>query len=96
MYQKVSIKDLLNKPAKFQYLEVDIHGMSTVEAKKSLEKALVNISSIVKELRVVHGYNTGDSLKTMVTKELKSKKIKNKMPDMFNSGATILFLKQEK
>lgn len=94
LHRKLDLKELSNTTnIKHSLIEVDIHGYSAVEAKRLLERVLVNCTKDVKELRVVHGFNDGTTLRNMVFNDLKSKKIRNKSQDFFNKGTTIIFLK---
>ena len=73
--------------------EIDLHGMSVLEAKKTLEKLLASLPNDVKELRVIHGYSTGNELKKMVQDKtvLRSKRIMARKYTN-NQGETILLL----
>jgi DNA-nicking Smr family endonuclease len=73
--------------------EIDLHGMSVLEAKKTLEKLLASLPSSVKELRVIHGYSSGNDLKKMVQDRtmLRSKRIMARKYTK-NPGETILLL----
>jgi DNA-nicking Smr family endonuclease len=73
--------------------EIDLHGMSVVEAKKVLEKLLASLPSNVKELRVIHGYFGGKELKNLVQSRngLRSKRIMARKYTK-NPGETILLL----
>lgn len=73
-------------------LEADIHGMTSVEAKKSLEKLLSSINdNTIKEVLVIHGYHNGSFLKDMVRK-FKHHKIKQRIISL-NNGETTFILK---
>lgn len=71
--------------------EVDIHGLSYTEAKFTLERIIAKADTKTKEIVVIHGYKQGNSLKNMVRKSLKNKKIKQKIIGL-NQGETILIL----
>lgn len=70
--------------------EIDIHGLSCLEAKVKLER-FISKENNIKEIVVIHGYRQGNSLQNMVRKSLKSKKIKQKIIGL-NQGETILIL----
>lgn len=72
-------------------LEVDIHGMRVLEAKKQLELLLGRCGPDVHEIVVVHGYRGGNALQNMVRNELRSPKIKQKILSL-NQGETTLIL----
>jgi DNA-nicking Smr family endonuclease len=69
---------------------VDIHGMTTTEAKKLLEQ-IISSAPLKSEITVIHGYHGGQALQNMVRKGLKHKRIKQKILSM-NFGETILIL----
>lgn len=73
--------------------EIDLHGLSVLEAKKTLEKLIASLPDNVKELRVIHGYSSGSDLKKMVQDRtmLRSKRIMARKYTK-NPGETILLL----
>lgn len=73
--------------------EVDIHGMTELDALKYLERFLANLDPSVREVRVIHGYHSGSSLQEMVRNKnkLRSKKIYRRKITR-NQGETILEL----
>ena len=73
-------------------VEVDIHGMTTEQARRELEQFLSRISGNVTELVVIHGYNGGQALLKMVRTKLKHPRIGSKLLTL-NSGQTRLILK---
>ncbi len=73
-----------------QKVEINLHGMKYVEAKKYLEKFLSTANGAVKEVHVIHGYST-TILKDMVRCDLVHKRIKSKTSSI-NPGVTILHI----
>ncbi len=73
--------------------EIDIHGMVESDAIKVLEKFIVSCDENIKEILVIHGYRSGDVLKSMVRSsfKLRSKRIRRRKLTM-NQGETILEL----
>jgi len=73
--------------------EIDIHGMTELDAQKTLEKFIAGCSKEVTEIVVIHGYHSGDALKNMVrnSNKLRSKRIRRRKMTM-NQGETILEL----
>ena len=67
---------------------VDIHGMREREAKFRLESLIENGSA-----DIIHGFNGGTVLQSLVRSGLESKRIKEIRPGD-NSGQTIIILKQ--
>lgn len=78
-------------------VEVDIHGMTSDEARRELEKFLTRASGQVTEVVVIHGYNGGKVLMNMVRNQLKHPRIASKLLTL-NAGQTRILLKpkQEK
>ena len=69
---------------------IDIHGMTTADAKKRLEQ-IISSAKPKSEITVIHGYHAGQALQNMVRKQLKHKRIKQKILSM-NFGETILII----
>lgn len=73
-------------------IEVNIHGMTSREAKRALEQLLSRAGKDVTEIKVIHGYNSGQVLRNMVRKELKHPRISAKLISL-NPGETRILLK---
>lgn len=73
--------------------EIDIHGLTKLEAKKMIEKIIASADKDVKEIVIIHGYHSGDALKNMVrdVNIIRSKRIKRRKLTM-NQGQTIIEL----
>ncbi len=69
---------------------IDIHGMTTIEAKIKLEQ-IIKTAPKNSEIIVIHGYHGGQALQNMVRKGLKHKRIKQRILSM-NFGETILVI----
>ena len=50
-------------------IDIDLHGMYRDEAIKAIDKALKSADSGTYQIRLVHGYNHGTSLKNMIIDE---------------------------
>lgn len=74
-------------------VEVDLHGLTVEDAKRRLEHLLSNLGPEVEEVRVIHGYNTGQALRDMVRLRLKHPRIASKLVSL-NPGETRLILKK--
>ena len=74
-------------------IDLDLHGMTVNEAKKVIEKTIAALDNKTKELRLIHGYHSGDALKEFVRSPngIRSKRLKRKKYTM-NQGETILEL----
>ena len=70
-------------------VEVDIHGMTVIEAKRELEKLLNTCDNSIKEIDVIHGYTGGQALLNLVRKGLTHKRIVSRMLSL-NQGVTTL------
>ena len=75
-------------------VDVDLHGLFRDEAVKVIDKALKNADDSTYQIRLVHGYNRGTSLKNMIIDEYKyhPKVLRIKPGD--NLGVTILVLRE--
>ena len=75
-------------------ITIDLHGMFRDEAIKTIDKALKNADFSTYQIKLVHGYNRGTSLKTMISEEYRyhPKVIRIKPGD--NLGTTILVLRE--
>lgn len=69
---------------------IDIHGLTTIEAKKHLEQ-IISTAPARSETTVIHGYHGGQTLQNLVRKQLKHRRIKQKVLGL-NSGETLLIL----
>lgn len=76
---------------KDQVIEVDVHGMGVYDAKHYLERFIITIDRNIKEIVVIHGYRSGDALLNMVRRDLKSRKIKQRIISL-NPGITSLII----
>ena len=74
---------------------VDIQGMREREAKFRLESLIDGGSAQITKLVVIHGFNNGQTLKTLVREGLEAERIKKIMPGE-NSGQTIILIKSKK
>ena len=72
------------------FKQIDIHGMTTADAKKMLERTIA-VAPANCEITIVHGFHGGQALQNMVRKGLKHKRIKQKILSL-NQGETILVI----
>ena len=73
-------------------VEIDLHGLTTADAKYRLEHFLSHAAPDVEEVRVIHGCNRGQALRDMVRLHLKHPRISSKLLTL-NPGETRLLLK---
>lgn len=76
------------------FVKVDLHGLRQDEAIKVIDKALAAADSTTYQIQLIHGYNRGTSLRTMIYEEYRyEKKVKRIVPGD-NPGITILVLRE--
>jgi hypothetical protein len=76
--------------------EINVHGLSVEKAITrilyAIERAYFNYDF---EVRVIHGYNKGDAIKTAIRESdeiINSPYVRNVRPDLLNKGVTIIEL----
>ncbi len=80
----------MNEP----FVKLDLHGMTQEEARKVIDRALVSAGPGTYHLELIHGYNRGTNLRTMIGDWYRyDAKVKRIMPGD-NPGVTILVLKE--
>lgn len=72
--------------------EIDLHGMSVIEARRYLKTTLNSLPKHITTLRVIHGCNQGSELMKMVQKEFGHKRIERKILEL-NRGVTTFLLR---
>ena len=75
-------------------IEVDLHGMTQVQARVAVESALKRASKSVYRLRLIHGYNNGTALRDMLRKEFAGHKKVLRIELGMNPGITDLVLRE--
>ena len=97
-YDKIGTSELtsemergrMNEP----FITVDLHGLRCDEAEKKIEKVLAEAGDGTYQIRLIHGYNRGTNIKSMIYDSFKyDKKVKRIVPGD-NQGITILVLKE--
>ena len=75
-------------------ITIDLHGMFRDEAIKVIDKAIKTADNSTYQIKLIHGYNRGTSLKNMIIDEYKyhPKVLRIKPGD--NLGITILMLRE--
>lgn len=71
--------------------ELDLHGMALIEARKYLKTQLNQLPKYIKEVHVIHGYQSGKALQKMVRESFGHQRIKKKVLSM-NQGMTVFLL----
>jgi len=76
------------------FVKIDLHGMTQEQAIKVIDKALAAAGPGTYQLHLVHGYNRGTSLRTMIKDWYQyDPKVRRIMPGD-NPGVTVLVLKE--
>ena len=76
------------------FVKIDLHGMSQEQAVKAIDRALASAGSSVYQIQLIHGYNRGTSLRTMIYEWYRYEpKVKRIIPGD-NPGITALVLKE--
>ncbi len=73
------------------FTSIDLHGYTQSEAKQRLDSFIASNKN-VREITVIHGYQSGSVLQTYIRKQYKHARIERKMLSL-NPGTTILVLK---
>ena len=81
---------MLQNPRKTT-VEINLHGLTTADAKRKLEQFLSRLPASVTEVIVIHGYHGGQALGNMVRQRLKHPRIRAKILRL-NPGETRLLL----
>ena len=80
----------MNEP----FIKLDLHGMTQEQAISAIDKALASAGPATYQLQLVHGFNRGTSLRTMIHDWYQYEpKVKRIMPGD-NPGVTVLVLRE--
>ena len=75
-------------------ITIDLHGLFQDEAIKVIDKALKNADDSTYQIKLIHGYNRGTSLKDMIIDEYKYHPKVVRIQPGDNLGTTILILRE--
>ena len=75
-------------------VDIDLHGLFQNEAIKVIDKALKAADSSTYQIRLIHGYHRGTSLKNMILDEYKYDPKVLRIQPGDNQGVTILVLRE--
>lgn len=76
------------------FVKIDLHGLRQDEAIKVIDKALAFSGTTTYQLQLIHGYNRGTNLRTMIHDWYQhDPKVKRIIPGD-NPGITVLVLKE--
>lgn len=76
------------------FVELDLHRMHQSQAIREIDRALLRADGATYQLRLVHGYHGGDTLKTMIPKMYRDHPKVKRIQNGDNPGVTILILKE--
>ena len=75
-------------------ITIDLHGLFRDEAMKVIDKALKQADDSTYQIKLVHGYNRGTSLKNMIIDEYKYHPKVLRIQPGDDLGTTILVLRE--
>ena len=76
------------------FVKIDLHGLTQEEAIKVIDRALATAGPTTYQLQLIHGYNRGTKLRSMIYDEYKYEpQIKRIIPGD-NPGITVMVLKE--
>jgi len=80
----------MNEP----FIAIDLHGMKQDQAIRVIDRALLRADSGTYQIRLIHGYHSGDSLKTMIGYRYRNHPKVKQLKQGDNPGVTVLILKE--
>lgn len=75
-------------------LELDLHGMTGIQAKVCIDSALKRAAAGTYRIRLIHGYIRGTGLRDMIRKEYRSHPKVLRLEIGLNQGQTELVLRE--
>ena len=76
------------------FVKVDLHGLRQDEAIKAINRAIAAADSTTYQIQLIHGYNRGTSLRSMIYDEFRyDSKVKRIIPGD-NPGITVLVMRE--
>ena len=75
-------------------MTVDLHGMFRDDAVKAIDRALKAADDSTYQIKLIHGYNRGTSLKNMIMEEYRYHPKVLRVQPGDNLGITILILRE--
>ena len=75
-------------------ITIDLHGLFREDAMKKIDKALKSADSGTYQIKLIHGYNRGTSLKNMIVEEYRHHPKVLRVQPGDNLGTTILVLRE--
>lgn len=75
-------------------ITVDLHGLFREDAVKAIDRALKSADAGTYQIRLIHGYHRGTSLKNMIIDEYKYHPKVRRIAPGDNQGITVLVLRE--
>ena len=75
-------------------MTVDLHGMVREDAAKAIDRALKAADDSTYQIKLIHGYNRGTSLKNMIMEDYRYHPKVLRVQPGENLGITILILRE--
>ena len=75
-------------------ITIDLHGLFREDAMKKIDKTLKSADSGTYQIKLIHGYNRGTSLKNMIVEEYRHHPKVLRVQPGDNLGTTILVLRE--
>lgn len=76
------------------FVKIDLHGLRQEEAMKVIDKAIKDADAMTYQIHLIHGYNRGTSLRTMIYDWYRyDPKVKRIIPGN-NPGVTVLVMRE--
>lgn len=72
-------------------VDVDVHGLSTREANRFINN-IINIIHMDCRVTIIHGYNHGTAIRTMLEGQFNNNHVKKRQIDPINPGRTLLLI----
>ena len=76
------------------FITIDLHGLMRQDAMKRIDRVLASAGPFIYQLRLVHGYHRGTSLRSMIQDEYRYHEKVLRIQPGDNPGVTILILKE--
>ncbi len=77
------------------FVNIDLHNMRKEEAVRVIDRAIEAADSSTYQIRLIHGFNRGTRLRTMIYEEYQyAPKVKRVIPGD-NQGITILVMREQ-
>ena len=80
----------MNEP----FVKIDLHGLRQEEAVKAIDKALASAGPGTYHLQIVHGFNRGTNLRSMIRDWYRADPRIVRMMPGDNPGVTVMVLKE--